>query len=78
MHTTLLLVQPALLLQLVAIPTAAGNDIIIHTVLAPLTLLSVYIPYSACCHRLMPLIRGLLLTQSPDDIIYYAQPPWQA
>ena len=47
MHTTLLLLQPALLLQLAAIPTAAGNDIIIHAVLAPITLLSCVYAHTA-------------------------------
>jgi hypothetical protein len=40
MHTTLPLLQPALLLQLAALPTAAGSEFIIHAVLAPITLLS--------------------------------------
>jgi hypothetical protein len=65
MHTTLLLLQPALLLQLAAIPTAAGNDIIIHAVLAPISLLSVRIPYSACCHRLA-FLRSLTIDPAVD------------
>ena len=74
-HTTLLLLQLVLLLQLAALPTAAGSEFIIHAVLAPTTLFSCVYAHTAravivycrvfadCCLHSRPMVSPTIINR---------------